>query len=409
MTAEVGGSGVVVQAAVSQLGKPYAWDTPINAADPNPSHFDCSGLTMWCYHKAGIKLGHQTNLQYHALKHRPLSEAQPGDLVFFGTLADWFHVGLYIGNSTIIEAPDYGIPVRRRVVNSRSQNIGKLVGVFPGSQTSIGGSVPVTYQQFFTDVLNGMGLPVTTANLRALARVSIIEGPNDRYNPLNSVVAVPGATSFNSVGVKDYGNYQSGVSGTIKLLTGSPWKSVVSALRQGNSEGGVINAFAQTYAGWGSHPNFSNASDSRADELLSTPIGTASKGTFVPIPYDPAKLKTPLTKTQRSRMLTFYVGQTGITLNTKISDADLIARYTEAVNHLGTPIVSNGVLGVLANAGNSIAGGAADAAKAAVAWAGSLASILAWLGNAKNWERIGLFALGAIVIIFAAVEFAKGV
>lgn len=130
----------MVALAISQLGKPYIWDTPVDAADPNPKSFDCSGLTMWCYfHGANIKLNHFTGAQYAELKHRPLDVALPGDLVFFqdhsGAI---YHVAMYVGGSKIIEAPEAGIPVRYRTISSSTTDIMKSVGVYAGPQAASG-------------------------------------------------------------------------------------------------------------------------------------------------------------------------------------------------------------------------------------------------------------------------------
>lgn len=126
------GANVVVDAAVSQLGKPYVWDTPTNFNEPNPASFDCSGLTGWCYAKAGIVLQHFTGDQYNQLSHRPYENAQPGDLVFYAQGSNIYHVAILEGAGVMIEAPDAGIPVRRATV--RDQDRMPNVGVFPGAQ-----------------------------------------------------------------------------------------------------------------------------------------------------------------------------------------------------------------------------------------------------------------------------------
>lgn len=130
-----------------------------------------------------------------------------------------------------------------------------------------------TYQEFFTDVLNGLGIQPSQGALDALAAVSIFEGANDRYNPLNSVVKSGDSTAFNDVGVQDYKSYSNGVAGTISLLQGDRWGSVRSALSSG-SFAGVIGAFASTYKTWGSTLNAPN--ESRAQSLLSQSLGAGS-------------------------------------------------------------------------------------------------------------------------------------
>jgi cell wall-associated NlpC family hydrolase len=95
---------VAVQVAKDQLGKPYTW----GAAGPDT--FDCSGLTMYAYGKAGISLPHYTGDQWNAGRHVSQSELVPGDLVFFGQ--DLGHMGMYVGNGQFIHAPHSGDVVK---------------------------------------------------------------------------------------------------------------------------------------------------------------------------------------------------------------------------------------------------------------------------------------------------------
>jgi cell wall-associated NlpC family hydrolase len=98
----------LVREALRWVGKPYVW----GGADPDPG-FDCSGLAMYVYAKHGVQLAHGVNAQAHAGRPVPLSDAQPGDLVFFGTPAFYHHVGMYIGRGLFVEARgrDYGVVV----------------------------------------------------------------------------------------------------------------------------------------------------------------------------------------------------------------------------------------------------------------------------------------------------------
>ena len=74
------------------------------------SSFDCSGLTQWCYGKAGISLPRTAQAQYDATQHIPLSQAQAGDLVFFHSTyntSDYVtHVGIYVGGGMMIHCGD---------------------------------------------------------------------------------------------------------------------------------------------------------------------------------------------------------------------------------------------------------------------------------------------------------------
>jgi peptidoglycan DL-endopeptidase CwlO len=101
------GDSVGVQAlrwALTRLGDPYVW----GAAGPN--EFDCSGLVMWAYAHVGISLMHFTGDQWNEGEHISRSELEPGDLVFF--YPDIGHVGLYVGNGLMVDAPTFGQPVQ---------------------------------------------------------------------------------------------------------------------------------------------------------------------------------------------------------------------------------------------------------------------------------------------------------
>jgi peptidoglycan DL-endopeptidase CwlO len=90
--------------ALTRLGDEYVW----GGAGPNV--FDCSGLVMWAYAHVGISLEHFTGDQWDEGEHISRSQLEPGDLVFF--FADISHVGLYIGNGLMVDAPTFGQPVQ---------------------------------------------------------------------------------------------------------------------------------------------------------------------------------------------------------------------------------------------------------------------------------------------------------
>jgi len=86
--------------ALTRRGDPYVWGAA------GPSSFDCSGLVLWAYAKVGISLPHFTGDQWQMGVHVGRNQLQPGDLVFF--YPDIGHVGLYIGNNLMVDAPDFG-------------------------------------------------------------------------------------------------------------------------------------------------------------------------------------------------------------------------------------------------------------------------------------------------------------
>ena len=96
--------------ALSQLGKPYQW------GGTGPGSYDCSGLTMDAWARAGVQLLHYTGYQWEEGPHVPLNELQRGDLLFYATNTSdpdtIHHVGIYIGDGMMVDAPYTGAFVR---------------------------------------------------------------------------------------------------------------------------------------------------------------------------------------------------------------------------------------------------------------------------------------------------------
>nr|WP_017472862.1 bifunctional lysozyme/C40 family peptidase [Amphibacillus jilinensis] len=96
---------LVMEEALKYEGFPYVF----GGAHPDTS-FDCSGLMQWIFREAGINLPRTAQEQYEATEHIPLSEAKPGDLVFFhstyNTANHITHNGLYLGDNQMFHAGD---------------------------------------------------------------------------------------------------------------------------------------------------------------------------------------------------------------------------------------------------------------------------------------------------------------
>lgn len=97
---------IAVRAALSQVGKPYGW----GAAGPDA--YDCSGLSQWAWGQAGVYLPHNSRMQFAATSRVGREDWQPGDLLFFGSPIH--HLGIYIGDGQMVEAPYSGNQVRVR-------------------------------------------------------------------------------------------------------------------------------------------------------------------------------------------------------------------------------------------------------------------------------------------------------
>ena len=98
-----------VEFAIDKIGLPYVWGG--NGTGGNDPGFDCSGLTTAAYASAGVKLMRTADTQFRSVPH--VTEPQLGDLIFYGEPAkNIHHVGLYIGNQQMIDAPQTGQAVQ---------------------------------------------------------------------------------------------------------------------------------------------------------------------------------------------------------------------------------------------------------------------------------------------------------
>ncbi|KEP88330.1 peptidoglycan-binding protein [Oenococcus oeni] len=105
----------VVNLAI-QLSKeniPYVWGGSTTAG------FDCSGLVSYVYqHAAGITLPHYTVSQESYVSKHSVSQAKPGDLLFWGSAGATYHVAIYIGNNQYVAAPEPGMNVEVETISS---------------------------------------------------------------------------------------------------------------------------------------------------------------------------------------------------------------------------------------------------------------------------------------------------
>lgn len=73
-----------------------------------PAGFDCSGFTQYVFNHFGKNIGRTTYQQQYAGTKLAVSSAQPGDLLFWGAYGSAYHVGIYLGGSSYIAAPEPG-------------------------------------------------------------------------------------------------------------------------------------------------------------------------------------------------------------------------------------------------------------------------------------------------------------
>ncbi|MEV0125341.1 C40 family peptidase [Streptomyces sp. NPDC050703] len=114
-TGALGGTGKAVRApsrrghkalgfAVKQIGRPYQWGAA------GPEAYDCSGLTSRAWQRAGREIPRTSQEQWKRLRHIPLAELRPGDLVIYFPRAT--HVAIYLGDGKVVQAPRPGTRIK---------------------------------------------------------------------------------------------------------------------------------------------------------------------------------------------------------------------------------------------------------------------------------------------------------
>lgn len=105
-----GRAGIALRFALQQIGKPYYFGAA------GMMRWDCSGLTMVAFARAGVSLPHSSQEQIHYGRKVSRGSLLPGDLVFF--FRGISHVGIYLGNGLIVDAPHPGRNVQVDPLNS---------------------------------------------------------------------------------------------------------------------------------------------------------------------------------------------------------------------------------------------------------------------------------------------------
>ncbi|MGN0164227.1 MAG: NlpC/P60 family protein [Candidatus Ornithomonoglobus sp.] len=102
----------ICQEAAKYLGVPYLW------GGTTPAGFDCSGFVQYVFKSLGIEISRTTYTQVNEGTPVSKDELQPGDLLFFGSGLNVHHVGIYVGNNTMIHAPYTGTVIQYQSIDT---------------------------------------------------------------------------------------------------------------------------------------------------------------------------------------------------------------------------------------------------------------------------------------------------
>lgn len=236
-----------VAEAMKYLGVPYQW------GGTNPAvGVDCSGLVQDVYAKLGVQLPRTS--QQQALVGTPvagLAAAQPGDLVFYpgtdGTASSPGHVGIYIGNGEMVDAPHTGAAVQVGPVGAPSE-IRRVTGLatpttFAGPELVTGGAgtgsviagTPAYLVGTFQQAANASGVPASLLSSVAWAESGFQPNVGSGAGAMGIMELMPATAA--SYGVNAYNPAQA-IPAAAQLLAGfhqkyGTWSLALAAYNAG--------------------------------------------------------------------------------------------------------------------------------------------------------------------------------
>ncbi|MGD0882032.1 MAG: NlpC/P60 family protein [Acidimicrobiales bacterium] len=226
----------VVSEAEQFVGTPYVW------GGSSPGGFDCSGLVQYVYGQLGVSLPRTSEEQAQVgTPVASLSAAQPGDLLFFagsdGTASSPGHVGIYIGNGEMIDAPHTGTSVQiqqvpadqvvaiRQVLPDDLSSVSTSTGTGSGSVTMGNVAVPAAYAGTIEQAATANGIPpsllagllyhesrfepdaVSSAGAEGIAQFMPSTAAGMGVNPFDPTQSIEGAARLLGSYTQQFGSY----------------------------------------------------------------------------------------------------------------------------------------------------------------------------------------------------------